>query len=389
MTGRILIADDDPSTIDHLKTVLSGDGHAVTVVAGREDTLKQVAAAAVDVIVLEATPPNLEGFELIRAVKKADQTVEIIALIRKPDKRAIDRILQYGAYDYLALPDDLAPRLSLMVRHTLEKRHAPAADAGPSEAEERKRTAEVQEYQAKARRWEETVRKVSHDFQNVLAAISGYAYLIEQQLDPDDQMAVNARHVQEAGERGNALIQELLAVDRNKTLALERMEINEVINTLKTMLTRLFREDIELDFDLGPFNAQILMDRIQLERVLINLAANARDAMPDGGRLTVKTEQIMLEKEEAERLGLMAEACVRLLVQDTGTGMDEATKARMFESMFTTKKPGKGTGLGLATVKDIVQQSGGAIEVESELNKGTRFILHLPILRRLSDKSGR
>jgi two-component system cell cycle sensor histidine kinase/response regulator CckA len=220
---------------------------------------------------------------------------------------------------------------------------------------------------------------VAHDFNNLLTIINGYTQLILNTLRPDDPNRHSAEQVMKAGERAAALTNQLLAFSRRQVLQLKVLDLNRAVSSLSMMLQRLIGEDIDLRLELRPETGRVNADAGQLEQVLMNLAVNARDAMPKGGTLTIETANIDLDESYAGRhIAVKPGPYVLLAVSDTGSGMDEATKQRLFEPFFTTKPPGKGTGLGLSTVFGIVKQSGGSLEVYSEPGRGSSVKIYFP-----------
>lgn len=228
---------------------------------------------------------------------------------------------------------------------------------------------------------------VAHDFNNVLTAITGYTSLLlsdlasDRPLDRAAQQAVRAdlEEVERAADRATALTHQLLAFSRRQVLQLRTLDLNELVHNLEKMLRRLIGEDVELRTVLEPALGKVRADPVQIEQVILNLAVNARDAMPQGGRLTLETANVTLDQAAVRgRLEVRPGPYVRLSVSDTGAGMDEEIKSHLFEPFFTTKERGKGTGLGLATVFGIVKQSGGDIQVHSEPDQGAAFEIYLP-----------
>ena len=218
---------------------------------------------------------------------------------------------------------------------------------------------------------------VAHDFNNLLTVITSYSDLVYQDLPPDDPRRDDVDQVREAADRAAALTRQLLAFSRQQVLEPKVIDLNSVVDNLKKILQRVIGEDVELTTVLAAELAAVKADVSQIEQILMNLAVNARDAMPTGGKLTIETTNVDYDPERQQRSDGSNEF-VMLAVTDTGTGMDEATKARIFEPFFTTKQPGKGTGLGLATVYAIVTQAGGFIWVYSEIGHGTSFKIYLP-----------
>ncbi|MFQ4136559.1 response regulator [Nodosilinea sp. PGN35] len=222
---------------------------------------------------------------------------------------------------------------------------------------------------------------IAHDFNNLVTVIKGYSELLQSRIDPDDPASELLGEIYSAGERAGALTRQLLAFSRQQVLAPQVLNLNTVVSNTKTMLRRLIGEDVLLVTHLSPTLGPIRADPGQIEQVLMNLAVNARDAMPEGGTLTLATQTVVLDDVYCRTVAdLNPGNYVRLAVADSGDGMDAATQAKMFEPFFTTKPVGKGTGLGLATVHGIVKQSGGHIAVESAVGRGTTFQIYLPLV---------
>lgn len=220
---------------------------------------------------------------------------------------------------------------------------------------------------------------LAHDFNNLLTVIQGYCGLMQVQISSESPLFEDLKQIQRASERATALTRQLLAFSRKQIMASTTLDLNNLVTNLRKMLERLIGEDILLSTVLQPELWTITADPGQIEQVIMNLAVNARDAMPTGGMLTIETSNILLD-ENYLRTHLEAPIgpCVMLAVTDTGCGMDESTQALIFEPFFTTKEPGKGTGLGLATVYGIIKQSGGDIMVYSEPGHGATFKIYLP-----------
>jgi two-component system cell cycle sensor histidine kinase/response regulator CckA len=220
---------------------------------------------------------------------------------------------------------------------------------------------------------------VAHDFNNILTVINGFSELLLSQLPADDPRRACAEEILKAGERAAGVASQLLAFSRRQLVSPQVLDLNAVVRDTETMLRRLIGEDIVLLTRLDPTCGPVRADPGQLQQVLVNLAVNARDAMPRGGELFLQTQRVQLGAQAAAAAGLPgAGTYIALLVRDTGCGMDEATQARIFEPFFTTKASGRGTGLGLSTVYGIVKQSHGAISVRSQSGRGTTFTIYLP-----------
>ena len=220
---------------------------------------------------------------------------------------------------------------------------------------------------------------IAHDFNNILTAIIGYGTLIRKQLLDNDRLRGFTDQVLESANRASRLTKSILAFSRKQLLKPAPVDLNAVISRVEKLLARLIGEDIVLKAVLHNTDLTVMADSLQLEQVLINLATNARDAMLNGGSLTIETSTEDLDEEHARAYNLSAPGTYAVVtVSDTGTGFDETTQARIFEPFFTTKEPGKGTGLGLSIVHGIVTQHGGHIMADSEPGAGTKFKIYLP-----------
>ena len=224
---------------------------------------------------------------------------------------------------------------------------------------------------------------VAHDFNNLITIINGYCQLLGKGLEPGDAGRGYLEQIENASDRAASLVRQLLAFSRRQVLQPEVLDLNRIVADIGKMLGRLLGEDVELATELDPGLGQVQADPGQLEQVLMNLVANARDAMPHGGRLTIETTNVELDETYArQHAAAQPGAYVMLAVSDSGMGMDADTQAHVFEPFFTTKPAGEGTGLGLATVYGIVKQSAGYIWVYSEPGQGTTFRIYLPRLDR-------
>ena len=222
---------------------------------------------------------------------------------------------------------------------------------------------------------------VAHDFNNILAVIMGLGNLMQMDIDPNDRNKPYIDQIVLSSEKAADLTQSLLAFSRKQRITLEPHNVGDVVTSMTKLLKRLLPEDIELKLDLADKDAVALLDVSQMDQVLMNLSTNARDAMPKGGTLTIRTEKTKLDRKFRKTHGFGKPGeYVHLSVSDTGMGMDEKTTARIFDPFFTTKEVGKGTGLGLASVYGIVRQHNGYITVTSALLKGTTFDIYLPLV---------
>ena len=220
---------------------------------------------------------------------------------------------------------------------------------------------------------------VAHDFNNLLGVIIGYSELALDRIEPASAVRGQVEQIRRAGERASALTRQLLAFSRQQVLDTKTLNLNAIISDMAQMLLRLIGEDVELQTKLDPQLHSVRGDQGQIEQVIMNLAVNARDAMPQGGKLIIETCNVKIEADELQRRTPMVPGdYILITISDTGMGMDADTQAHIFEPFFTTKARGKGTGLGLATVYGVVKQSGGYIWVYSEPGLGATFKLYLP-----------
>ncbi len=220
---------------------------------------------------------------------------------------------------------------------------------------------------------------IAHDFNNLLTVILGHSEFLLKRNEPAKSRRVRIDEIRKAAERGAWLTNQLLAYSRNQLLEPTVLEFNAVLEDMDGILRRVLGEDVALDLLLDPNLGWVKVDRGQLQQIVLNLAGNARDAMPQGGRLGIETMNISITRGPAKPQAFIVPGeYVAIIVRDSGNGMDAKTRARIFEPFFTTKDKGKGTGLGLATVYGIVKQSGGYIWVESEPGRGSAFYTLLP-----------
>ncbi len=220
---------------------------------------------------------------------------------------------------------------------------------------------------------------IAHDFNNLLTAINGFSDLTLRKMEPNNPFRHSIQEIGKAGRRAAELTSQLLTFSRKQVLVPSVINLNSVVSNIEAMLRRVIRESIELKVKLEPKLGNVMADPGQVEQVIMNLAINARDAMPDGGHLTIETKNVYLDANYVEQHFMVSGGhFVRMTITDTGEGMDAMTRSHIFEPFFTTKEVGKGTGLGLATVYGIVKQSGGTISVYSEVGHGSSFRVYLP-----------
>jgi two-component system cell cycle sensor histidine kinase/response regulator CckA len=277
-------------------------------------------------------------------------------------------------------PDGTVRWLSGAGRIHLGERGEPVRAVGISQDVTERRKLEAQFQQAQ--KMESVGRlagSVAHDFNNLLTAILGYCELLLPDFQAGDPHRADLEEIQKAGTRAAGLTRQLLAFSRKQIIEPTVLDLNAVVSDMRAMLVRLIGADVKVVVDPGPELALVKSDRGQVEQIVMNLAVNARDAMPKGGTLTIATADVELDEDYAvTHGGVTPGSYVALTVTDTGTGMTPEVQAHLFEPFFTTKEVGKGTGLGLATVHGIAKQSGGSVGVYSELGKGTSVHVYFP-----------
>lgn len=371
-TIRVLLVEDDEEDYLLTRKLLKDSGRPafdVKWVRGYDAALEELRTPYNVCLVDYRLGPH-SGLTLIERAIEAGFCGPII-LLTGQGNRAVDvEAMKAGAADYL-VKDQITPQLmERVIRHSIERKGA----------EQAVRRSEGQLRQAqKMEAIGNLAGGVAHDFNNLLSVILSYSDLIAAELGPDSPLRADLEEIHAAGVRAAQLTRQLLTFSRKQVVQVRSVDLNDVYVEMESMLRRLLGEDVELTWIAPAELGKIAADPGQMEQVIMNLAVNARDAMPRGGKLTIETAEIVLDEDYAlEHVGVRAGRHVMLSVSDTGAGMDEATQARIFEPFFTTKGVGKGTGLGLATVFGIVQQSGGSIGVHSAPGRGTTFKVYFP-----------
>jgi len=370
---RLLVVDDDPQAL-HLVELALIDAHferIIEVVCTATAGLDRIKTNEHDVYLLDHRLPDGTGISLIQEAKAAGIDKPFILMTGYGSGALDEAALREGAADYVE-KHLLGTHLERAIRYSVRDWHA-----GRTLSDREDQLRQAQKMEAIGR----LAGGVAHDFNNLLTAIIGFTDLIGERLDPRDPTADDIREIRKAGDRATALTRQLLAFSRKQFLNPSVLDVNETVSGLIHMLPRVIGEHIETTTRLAPNLLRVWADASQMDQVLVNLVLNARDAMPAGGRLTIETASLEVDEERlrAEQLALEPGRYVMLVVTDTGIGMDRSTRARAFEPFFTTKAKGKGTGLGLATVYGIVEQSGGGIALDTAPGRGTAIRIYLPV----------
>jgi signal transduction histidine kinase len=375
---RILHLEDDANDAALVQASLgAADISSVTQrVHTRDQFETALDAGDIDLILSDYSMPTFDGLSALEIAHAKHPDLPVIFVSGTlGEERAIDS-LKNGATDYI-----LKGRLA---------RLAPAVERAMQDVEARRERERLEARFIEAQKMEvigQLAGGVAHDFNNILAVIMGYNELMLADLKPKSPLYGCAEEIRNAAERAAGLTKQLLVFSRKQTVQPIVLDLADTVQKLDTMLGRLIGENIVTTFVPASDSGSIRADAGHIGQVVMNLAVNARDAMPDGGKLTVAVDNVTLDQDYADvHPGEMPGNYVRLSVTDTGTGMTDEVKAHLFETFFTTKPVGKGTGLGLATCQSIVRQCGGHIDVSSELGHGTTFDIFFPRIEKPVDR---
>lgn len=378
---RILHLEDDPNDAELIESTLFAEGVlcATTCVRTRDDFVAALERGGFDLVISDFALPAFDGFSAISTVRAGWPDLPVILVSGTLGEELAVDSLKSGATDYV-LKDHLY-------------RLAPAVRRAMQEVEERDERRRLQAHFIEAQKMEvigQLVSGVAHDFNNILAVIIGYSDLITEDLGLDGPVRKYIEEIRHASERAAGLTRQLLVFGRRQSVIPVVLDLNNVVLDLEKLLRRLVDANVEMTTTLGKKIGHVKADSGYLGQVLMNLVVNARDAMPNGGKLAIATANVKLDQEYARtQPDVIPGDYVMLSVSDTGIGMTDRVKALLFEAFFTTKPLGKGTGLGLATCHTIIRQCGGHIRVESEVGKGTVFKVYLPRVAQAVDVTAR
>jgi signal transduction histidine kinase len=372
-----LLLEDNPVDADLITATMTEGGIPCQWrrVDTRQDFVAALKEGQTDLILADYTIPGFDGFSALTLARQHRPEVPFLFVSgTMGEDLAIDAMHQ-GATDYILKHrlGRLIPSVQRALREVEERAERQRAEDALEQSEKQFRQAQKMEAVGRL------AGGIAHDFNNLLTVIMGYSQVLSTELGPQHPLRSKIEETQKAGERAAGLIRQLLAFSRKQSMDPKVLNLNTVVTNLESMLRRLIGEDIRLVTKLDPGNGRVRADQAQLEQVLMNLVVNARDAMPNGGILTLETTQVELTRSPVYHLHPLAPGpYVKLSVSDTGCGMDRQTQSHIFEPFFTTKEEGKGSGLGLSTVFGIVTQCGGGIDVGSRVGHGTKFDVYLP-----------
>lgn len=427
-SARILIVDDQVSQMRALCNTLRDEGFETVGVAGGEAALAALQQTKFDLLLTDLTMPEMDGIALLKKSLEIDPNLVAVIMTGAGTIDTAVEAMKTGALDYILKPFDLTFILPVLSRALTVRRlrtenvelrqhvnertvqlEATAKELSELNAQLEQRVSErtedlertnalLQKEMQEREKAEKELRQaqrldaigrlaggVSHDFNNLLGVILGTSeILLDRPHDP--AFTHGLEMIKDSARRGATLTRQLLAFGRRQVLEPRVLNLNMVLTDVEKLLRRVIGEDIELEFETDAALGSVEVDPGQVEQVIVNLAINARDAMPGGGKLVIATANVELDEAYADRRVVVRPGSyVQLIVSDTGCGMDEQTQSRIFEPFFTTKEQGKGTGLGLATVYGIVKQSGGYVWVYSEPGHGTTFKIYLPLVSAVAD----
>lgn len=374
---RILHLEDNPddAALIHFTLEAGGIVCKTTCVHNRADFGTQLDRGCFDLVLSDYSLPAFDGLSAIAVVRAQWPELPVILVSGTVGEEFAIESLKSGATDYV-----LKTRLLRLV---------PAVRRAMQEVAERAERRRLEAQFIEAQKMEvigQLAAGVAHDFNNILGVIMGYSDMLLIKLSTADPLRNYVAEIRRASERAAGLTLQLLVFGRKQTVQPVVIDLNVVLRDLEQMLVRLIDENITLTLVPTTHTGSILADPGYIGQVLMNLVVNARDAMPDGGQLLVATSRVTLDETSTRsHPGTLPGDYMRLSVSDTGIGMSDEVKARIFEAFYTTKPAGKGTGLGLATCQTIVQQSGGCMNVSSQPGKGTTFQVHFPCVEEALD----
>jgi signal transduction histidine kinase len=360
----IVIEDSEDDALLLLRELHRGGYETVSRRIETAAEMEQALEHEWDLIISDYSLPRFDPLAALKMLENEGLDIPCIVVSGNVDETTILEAMKAGARDYVM-------KGNLM-------RLLPAVERELREAEGRRARRRLEEQFRHAQKMEAIGRLasgVAHDFNNLLTVITGYSELLLAQGSADESTASGLEEIRRAAERGGSLTRQLLIFSRKQKLSTQSVNLNDLLANMKNMLRRLIGEDITLATTLSPGLGTVRADPGQFEQVVMNMAVNARDAMPNGGRLTIETHNVALATPGVD---LPEGAYVMLTISDTGIGMDAETQSHVFEPFFTTKEPGRGTGLGLATAYGIVKSCNGTIGLYSEPGHGTTFKIYLP-----------
>lgn len=381
---RIGVVEDDALVARDLQKMLNRMGYQLMFVAATgPEAIIQLEADRPDLLLVDIRlSQDMDGIEMVRQIQ-ASYDIPIIYLTAFANQHLTERIKATAPFGYLLKPvreQELFALVEIALhKHKLEQKLRETNQQLEKEMEQRRQLEEQLRHAQKMEALGQMAGGVAHHFNNMLTTVMGYIELALMELPDNHPVVADLQQARTAAERTASLTRQLLAFTRKQVIQLQTTDLNNLVSNLEGLLGRFLSSVIEFKTILAPEAIQVRVDIAQFEQVLINLVLNARDAMPNGGRLTLQTTRLRLDESEASQYNEIPPGYYALLsVTDTGVGMSDRVKAHIFEPFFTTKPVGQGTGLGLSTCFGIIRQHSGYITVDSELQLGTTVKVYLP-----------
>ena len=375
---KILIVDDERFYINVLVDLLSDSYH--TIVTKDSDQVIERALDAPDLILLDIMMPKASGYDICRQLKSDERTKDIPVIFLTVKSEIDDEIkgFELGAVDYITKPISPAIVKARVATHIeLNRVRKDLLNQNDSLLIEQNKKDEQLRRSQKLEALGKLTGGIAHDFNNILGIVLGYSELLMSHLKDNDQLIQYAKHIFDAGERGQKITQKLLSFKHNKTAQAEVININDVLKNQQSVLQKLLTTRIKLLLQMDEQLWTTSLDKSDLEDALLNMCINAMHAMPDGGELVLKTQNIKLDTSGAGAFNVPAGQYAGISVKDNGAGMSQQTQKRIFDPFFTTKGE-KGTGLGMSQVYSFIERSEGDISVNSVLGEGTEILLYFP-----------
>jgi signal transduction histidine kinase len=373
---RILVVDDEEKIRKSLSGLLHDNGYDVMTAGSGSECLEILSSQHIDLVILDIVMPEMSGIDVLKKIKEKNKDTEVIMISGYADKEKAIAIFRLNAYDLIEKPFESKEMLNT-ISHCLN--HLGLREETEKKNQELK---ELESQICHAQKMEAIgtlTGGIAHEFNNLLTTIIGYGKLLQEEMNKDPLQHYIDR-ILASSERASELVKSLLAFSREQIIDPRPVKLNGIIKGVEIFLMKVIGEDIGLMTTFKDEDVIVMVDSVQIEQVLINLATNARDAMPDGGRLTISTELVELDGKYLKTNNYVEAGKYALIsVMDTGAGMDDKAKERIFEPFFTTKEFGKGTGLGLSIVYRIIEQHNGYINVYSKIGEGTEFKIYLPV----------
>ena len=372
---RILVVDDEIRMCESLDILLSSRGYSIQCFTDGRKALGYIEDQECDLVLLDLMMPEMDGLTVLKRIREQYTEIPVIIMTAQSSAEYAVAALKGGANDYLCKPfdmDELVKRIQNILENKRLTKEKTLIEGKLAMTEAQLRQAQKMEAVGTL------AGGIAHDFNNILMGIQGHISLMLYQIDAAHPFHMRLKNVEKLVESGSKLTSQLLGYARKGRYEVRPIDLNGIATETATTFKRV-RKDIIFVFDLGEDLSSVEADTGQIEQILMNLFVNAADAMPDGGKIIVRTENMAIHTMTGLPFSLKPGKYVLLTVTDMGTGMDDATRERIFEPFFTTKEMGRGTGLGLASVYGIVKGHDGYIHVKSKLNEGSTFYIYFPV----------